>query len=570
MKKFFASKWIALVMALTLVLSLTTPQGRAAQSCTVTFSDPTVTVGNNVTVNVRVRGAVAIATVKVNFDPAYLQYVSGDLGYGYRNGNVIVMDKENMGTGDVSFSMTFKALKAGKTTINNYENSIVDGNGDPMNITPGWSTVTINAPYTASGNNNLSSLSISPGTLSPGFSAGTTSYSASVSNSTTSVAVSATAADGKARVAVWGNTGLDVGNNTVTVQVTAENGSKKTYTITVNRAAGSTGGNTGGNAPAPDDTPSPSPTATPEPQVTVTLPDDTQLPVSNQLPEGVSVPAGFEQSQLEVDGQTLPTAVHKEGGLVAVYLAGDEGHPAGFYFYNEKTREVQAMTPVAMSTGKLTLLDLPQELVVPEGYTSTLMELGGQQHTLLVPDDTEEPNHYIVYAMDEEGKLGLYLYDVEQETFQRYQFTQLGDAPLVLAQAAEEPQSEGFVFTLFGREIRTGWSNRAVSYLMVGLAALAVVLLVAVIVLVVCLVKARKALHLAWMRQEEERQRRIIQGTCLSVDEILAEHTSRNAPMLEDRDSRTLPSQTQQPTPETIEVSWQEAEASQEDRNHYN
>lgn len=505
MKKFFASKWIALVMALTLVLSLTTPQGRAAQSCTVTFSDPTVTVGQTFTVNVRVTGAVAIATVKVNFDPTYLQFVSGDLGYGRCEGTTVIMDKENMGSGNLSFSMTFKALKTGKTTINNYENFIVDSNEELMNVTPGWSTVTINAPYTASGNNNLSSLSISPGTLSPGFSAGTTSYSASVSNSTTSVAVSAKAADGKAKVAVWGNTGLSVGNNTVTVQVTAENGSKKTYTINVNRAAGSTGGNTGGNAPAPDDTPSPSPTATPEPQVTVTLPDDTQLPVSNQLPEGVSVPAGFEQSQLEVDGQTLPTAVHQDGGLVAVYLAGDEGHPAGFYFFNEKTREVQAMTPVAMSTGKLTLVDLPQELVVPQGYTSTLMELGGQQHTLLVPDDTEEPNHYIVYAMDEEGKLGLYLYDVEQESFQRYQFTQLGDAPLVLAEVAEEPQSEGFVFTLFGREIRTGWSNRAVSYLMVGLAALAVVLLVAVIVLVVCLVKARKALHLAWMRQEEER-----------------------------------------------------------------
>ena len=568
MKKFFLNKCATLVMALAMILGLglTTPRSQAAGSCVVTFSDPTVTVGSNVTISVRVSGQVAIGTVKVTFDPEYLQYVSGDLGYGSCNGNVIVMDKENMGSGNLSFSMTFKALKVGKTTIDNYENSIVDSNGDFLDVTPGWSTVTINAPYTASGNNNLSALSISPGTLSPGFSAGTTSYSASVSNSTTSVAVSAKAADGKAKVAVWGNTGLSVGNNTVTVQVTAENGSKKTYTINVNRAAGSTGGNTGGNAPAPDDTPSPSPTATPEPQVTVTLPDDTQLPVSNQLPEGVSVPAGFEQSQLEVDGQTLPTAVHQDGGLVAVYLAGDEGHPAGFYFYNEKTREVQAMTPVAMSTGKLTLVDLPQELVVPQGYTSTLMELGGQQHTLLVPDDTEEPNHYIVYAMDQEGKLGLYLYDVEQETFQRYQFTQLGDAPLVLAQAAEEPQSEGFVFTLFGREIRTGWSNRAVSYLMVGLAALAVVLLVAVIVLVVCLVKARKALHLAWMRQEEERQRRIIQGTCLSVDEILAEHTSRNTPMLEDRDSRTLPSQTQQPPRETIDVSWQEAEPSAEDQ----
>ena len=302
----------------------------------------------------------------------------------------------------------------------------------------------------------------------------------------------------------------------------------------------------------------------------VMLPDDTQLAVSKELPEDVTLPKGFESSQLEVDGQTLPTAVHKEGGLVAVYLTGDEGHPAGFYFYNEKTREVQAMTQVAMSTGKLTLVDLPQELVVPEGYTSTLMELGGQQHTVLVPDDTEEPNHYIVYAMDEEGKLGLYLYDVEQESFQRYQFTQLGDAPLVLAEMEEQPQNEGFVFTLFGHEIRTGWSNSAMSYLLVGVTALAVVLLVAVIVLVVCLVKARKALHLAWMRQEEERQRRIIQGTCLSVDEILAEHTSRNAPMLEDRDSRTLPSQTQQPPRETIDVSWQEAEPSAEDQEDNN
>lgn len=575
MKQLNRTNLMAFVVALLLILTVATPVGRADEAralpCTVSFSDPSVIVGNNVTVNVRVSGQVGAATIHLVFDPSYLQYVNGDLGtYGKHNGNTITLDKENAGSGNMSFSMTFKALKTGKTSIDCTGYDISDGTTDPqsMNVNMGNSVVTINAKPTASGNNNLSSLSISPGTLSPGFSAGTTSYSASVSNSTTSVAVSATAADGKARVAVWGNTGLSVGNNTVTVQVTAENGSKKTYTITVNRAAGSTGGNTGGNAPAPDDTPSPSPTATPEPQVTVTLPDDTQLAVSKELPEDVTLPQGFESSQLEVDGQTIPTAVHQDGGLVAVYLAGDEGHPAGFYFYNEKTREVQAMTQVAMSTGKLTLVDLPQELVVPQGYTSTLMELGGQQHTLLVPDDTEEPNHYIVYAMDQEGKLGLYLYDVEQESFQRYQFTQLGDAPLVLAEVAEEPQSEGFVFTLFGREIRTGWSNRAVSYLMVGLAALAVVLLVAVIVLVVCLVKARKALHLAWMREEEQRQWKIIAGphAGTSVDDIVAEYTSRSKPMLEDRDSRTLPSQTQQPPRETIDVSWQEAEPSAEDQ----
>lgn len=269
------------------------------------------------------------------------------------------------------------------------------------------------------------------------------------------------------------------------------------------------------------------------------LPDDTQLAVSKELPEGVTLPQGFETSQLEVDGQTLPTAVHKEGGLVAVYLTGDEGHPAGFYFYNEKTQEVQAMTPVAMSTGKLTLVDLPQELEIPEGYTSTLMELGGQQHTLLVPDGVEEPDHYIIYALDEEGKLGLYLYDVEQESFQRYQFTQLGDAPLVLAEMEEEPQDEGFVFSLFGREIHTGWSDSAVSYLLVGLTVLGMVLLAAVIVLVVCLVKARKALHLEWARQEEEQWKALAgskETTDLLVGNIVEAYEAKSEKSVDETD----------------------------------
>ena len=114
MKKIFASRWIALVMALTLVLGLTTPRGHAAQSCTVTFSDPTVTVGQTFTVNVKVTGAVAIATVKVNYDSSYLQYVSGDLGYGYPSGNVIVMDKENAGTGNISFLHDLQGVESGQ------------------------------------------------------------------------------------------------------------------------------------------------------------------------------------------------------------------------------------------------------------------------------------------------------------------------------------------------------------------------------------------------------------------------------------------------------------------------
>ncbi|MBM6897329.1 cadherin-like beta sandwich domain-containing protein, partial [Pseudoflavonifractor capillosus] len=260
MKQFFSQKLAALFVALVMVLALTTPASLAAAACRVSFSDPSVTVGNNVTINVSVSGSVAGATIRMNYDQSYLQYVSGNLGYGSGGGGMVVLDNENTSAGNMSFSMTFKALKTGSTTVTCASYDIVDGNGDPMAVTMGQSAVTINAAPTASSNNNLSSLSISPGTLSPGFSAGTTSYKAWVSNSTTSVAVYAKTQDGKAKMVYWGNSDFKVGDNTVTVQVTAENGAKKYYTITVNRAAGSTGGNTGGNTDTkPDNTPVPTP-----------------------------------------------------------------------------------------------------------------------------------------------------------------------------------------------------------------------------------------------------------------------------------------------------------------------
>ena len=65
----------------------------------------------------------------------------------------------------------------------------------------------------------------------------------------------------------------------------------------------------------------------------------------------------------------------------------------------------------------------------------------------------------------------------------------------------------GIVLNLFGREFQTNWSDTVVSYLLIGLGALSVVLLVVVIVLAVFLVKSRKALRLNRMRQEGERRR---------------------------------------------------------------
>ncbi|MGE5416694.1 MAG: cadherin-like beta sandwich domain-containing protein, partial [Acidobacteriota bacterium] len=89
-----------------------------------------------------------------------------------------------------------------------------------------------------SNNADLANISLSSGTLTPAFGSTITDYTAKVNNNISSVTVSAVAADAKAEVAVTQSNPvpLNVGDNEIKVQVTAEDGTTiKTYTITVTR-----------------------------------------------------------------------------------------------------------------------------------------------------------------------------------------------------------------------------------------------------------------------------------------------------------------------------------------------
>ena len=108
--------------------------------------------------------------------------------------------------------------------------------------------ITLTRAASLSGNADLGGLTISSGTLSPQFSSSDITYTASVDNSVTQVTVTPTASDSSATITVNGNTvtsgtghiltGLTVGEpNTVTVIVTAQDSTTKTYTITLTRAA---------------------------------------------------------------------------------------------------------------------------------------------------------------------------------------------------------------------------------------------------------------------------------------------------------------------------------------------
>ena len=92
----------------------------------------------------------------------------------------------------------------------------------------------------ASSNADLGALRVSAGTLNPAFSADITAYTVTVANTVISITVTTQAADGNAAGSNNAAPGflLSVGSdNIITVTVTAEDGTEKTYTVTVTRLA---------------------------------------------------------------------------------------------------------------------------------------------------------------------------------------------------------------------------------------------------------------------------------------------------------------------------------------------
>jgi hypothetical protein len=113
-------------------------------------------------------------------------------------------------------------------------------------------SITVNRAATAS-DNNLSALSVRPGSLDPSFDSGIRNYRVSVGADINDVTVIATKADPSAVMSgdVTAGTGqatgqatiqLDGSRTRIAITVTAPNGDRRVYTITINRASNGGGG----------------------------------------------------------------------------------------------------------------------------------------------------------------------------------------------------------------------------------------------------------------------------------------------------------------------------------------
>lgn len=122
-----------------------------------------------------------------------------------------------------------------KNTNRNTTNQTANQNTTTKNTNNTNNTAnTTNTTKTKSSNANLSNLGIKPHDFT-GFKSGTTSYQAVIPEDTETIEVYAKTQDAKATVTGTGKKTLESGDSKLEVVVTAEDGTKKTYTINITR-----------------------------------------------------------------------------------------------------------------------------------------------------------------------------------------------------------------------------------------------------------------------------------------------------------------------------------------------
>lgn len=227
-----------LFMVFAFVMFLTS--ANAADFSTYVSSNKTsITAGDQITVTVGVKNVKNLYGLRaaLSYDSSKLSYVgaSGVSPFAVTVGKNIVIDSATGKSGTYKMAtLKFKAKSSfviGESTA--IKISGVTGSNGVKTLTGANSSVTIKMVAPKASNNYLSSLSISGGKIN--FNKNTTSYKITVEHNVTAVTISASAEDSKAKVSGVGSKKLNIYNNDFKVVVTAENGSTRTYTISVVR-----------------------------------------------------------------------------------------------------------------------------------------------------------------------------------------------------------------------------------------------------------------------------------------------------------------------------------------------
>lgn len=479
MKKIF-NYFMVIMLVVSTVLFSKVPV-MAAAGISVSVNKSTVKVGDTVTVTLSITSGYGAQGV--------LARSSGVL-----NGNSDTYFTIGGGVGDVQ-TFSFKATAEGSCTFSiPYLDDTTDTAGESVNLSVGSASVTVTSGSSnnggstgQNGNNNnnngdsnnnngddntdqpddsdkepekssdssLSSLIISAGSLSPEFAAGTKDYTTTVDYSVSSLAVTATPADSKATVtSVTGNDSLEVGENTVSIVVTAENGATSTYNIVVTRRS--------------EDDPENSDQQENWKKFDI---NGTEWTMINDIPEDI-VPEGFEHSKTVIDGLEYNTLHSTFGDITLIYMQSDSG--SSLFVYDAAQNAAYDYVRINSESHFIVVL-LANVDDVLEGYNEVSLSIEGKGVVTAYQskDDSTDKDFYLVYAMNDQGESGWYTYDSVDGTYIRTDVT----VPTVAQEENDTAKNE----------LIPGVENK---YLAVA-AALVIIIIILLIILIVTNVRRK-------------------------------------------------------------------------------
>lgn len=482
MKKLFGCI-LSIVMAVMLVF--TPAEHVYAQGLGLSVSSSSVAVGKTVKVTVSMPSGY-FGTVVIK---------SSDEGVLSNGGDGVANIGDAVEGYPTSQSFSFTAKSAGTCSIKAYCTVVGDAEGNDAGgtITGASTKVTVTSPSSnndsnsnkdnkdnsgsntgndsdankdnenkeekKSSNASLGSLVISAGTLSPEFSAATKDYTATVDYSCSSLAVTANPADSKASVtSVTGNDSLEVGENTVSVVVTAEDGSTSTYNIVVTRRA--------------EDDPENADKQDNWKKFDI---NGTEWTMVNDIPEDV-VPEGFEHSKTVIDGLEYNTLHGTFGDITLVYLQSESGN--GLFVYDAAQNAAYEFVRINSESHFIVVL-LPKVDDVPEGYNEVSLSIEGKgvataYQTKAEKSHDQTKDFYLVYAINDNGESGWYTYDSVDGTYMRTELS----TPTVAQEENDTTKSE----------LVPGIANK---YLVLA-AILVLIIIILLLLLMVSAVKNRK------------------------------------------------------------------------------
>lgn len=456
----------------------------AAGTARVSIGSASGTIGDTVSIDVLISASSGIggATIYVSYDPSILA-LSGSSS---NSGTAMVSFMDESTASSQSKTITFRIIGAGTSSLNVIGDSkVIDIDMQACSISKSSGSVTASAPASYSSDNTLSSLQISPGVLSPAFSPDVTTYTTSVGADCASLTVSAVPNDSKATVSVSGKR-MDPGFNTTTITVTAENGSKRTYTIKTtketnsasnenNQATGSdsSNGSTDNNNDIPD-VQDPNSEAIQEPNITVDNAEYKIVSANDEHP----LPDGYTPTEYDYNGTKVSAGVGIDTGVTIVYLESTDGKgESGYYVYDSVRKTFSQFVEVSQPQFTYCILAIDEaSMELPEGYDVGRTVINGKEVDALL-DRTG--NYALFYGVSSTGETGWFRYNVNDGTIQGYAGYNMADEQVINTNTKTADSDKAF--------------NTVSSYIFVILAVLAVVIIALIVVVIALSIKLSKS-----------------------------------------------------------------------------